>query len=158
MSDQPLQVTPASAWKRQTEIIRLPSGAVVEVQRPSVVDTIMSDGSLPDGMAKVIFDGFFNSSDSQWQPKAEDMPALAELMAKMCRGAFVNPRIVEAGVEPNYDNGEIALADVKDIDRRAILNWVVGGGEVQAVTPFPEKQMAGLESLQNGRKIRHKTR
>lgn len=153
-----LAVTPASNWKRQTEVRLLPSGNAVELRRPSVVDTIMTDGALPEGMAAVIMEGFFTRNNAEWKPKPEDMPALAALMAKLCRASFVNPRIVDDGIEPDYNANEIALADVSDVDRRAVLNWVLGGGEAQAVTPFPQKQMAGVASVPNGKTVRAKTR
>lgn len=157
MSDA-LQVTPASQWRRQTEVKQLPSGLVVELQRPSFVDAIMGDGSLPEGLATVIFEGFFNTGNSEWKPKPEDLPKLAEMISKICRAAFANPRIVEQGQIPDYDNGQIALADVIDADRRWVLEWAISGGQaVPAVTKFPKKSVAGLSSRSNGKTLRNKT-
>ncbi len=154
MSDQ-LQVTPASQWKRKAHIVQLPSGMVAELQRPSFVDTIMSDGSLPEGLAQVIFEGFNGGGTSEWKPKPEDLPRLAELIATICRAAFVAPCIVERGVEPNYDAGQIALSDIPDFDRKWVMDWVLSGGQAgQAATKFPKKQMAGVAPVSAKRALR----
>lgn len=154
MSDQ-LQITPASQWKRPTEIKQLPSGAVVELQRPSTVDTILSNGNLPEGLAQVMMDTFITGGNAQWKVKPEDLPAIAELVNTLCRASFVTPKIVAEGIVPNYDANEIAMSDVLDNDRMFVLGWVMNaGGKAPAVTQFPEKQMGAVSSRRNGKKVR----
>ncbi len=157
-----LQVTPASQWKTQTEIHELPSGVIVELKRPSTVDTILSNGNLPEGLAQVMLEAF-TGGNSQWKVGPAELPALADLINTLCRAAFVNPRIAPEGKQPDYDNNEIALSDVKDIDRTWILAWVTkAGGQASAVTHFPQrqnrKQMAGVSPRSNGKALRSKTR
>lgn len=155
------QVTPANQWKRQTEILSLPSGVVVELQRPSTIDTILTNGNLPEGLANVMIDAFVTGGQSEFKMKGEDLPAFADLVNTLCRAAFVSPKIVAADVEPNYDANEISINDVKDIDRMFILGWVTkAGGKAAAVTKFSgrkQKQMANLPSGPNGKAVRTKT-
>lgn len=159
MTDTTLQVTPASQWKRRTEIKQLPSGVVAELQRPSTVDTILTNGNLPEGLAQVMLDAFVTQGNAEWKVKPEDLPAIADLVNTLCRATFVNPRIAPEGSEPNYDAGEIALNDVQDIDRMFILSWATNaGGQAPAATRFPAQQMAGVSPRPNGKALRRKTR
>ena len=159
MTQPLLEITPASQWKRRSERVRLPSGVVAELQRPSTVDTILTDGNLPDGLAQVMLDAFVTQGNAQWKVSAKDLPAVADLVNTLCRAAFVNPRIAPEGAAPDYDAGEIALDDVQDIDRMFILSWAThAGGQAPAVSRFPEQQMAGVPPRPDVKKVRRKTR
>jgi hypothetical protein len=158
MSDQ-LQVTPATQWKRQTEIVLLPSGVTAELQRPSTIDTILTDGNLPDGLAQVMIAGLITGEEAEMTIKGSDLPAIADLVKTLCRAAFVSPKIVDESTEPNYDKNEIALADVKDVDRMFILAWVTNaGGKAKAAGKFRDKQARNVSALPNGKDVREKTR
>jgi len=159
MPSSTLEITPASQWKRHSERVRLPSGLVAELQRPSTVDTILTDGNLPDGLAQVMLDAFVTGGNTQWKVSAQDLPAVADLVNTLCRAAFVNPRIAPEGTAPNYDAGEIALDDVLDIDRLFILSWATNaGGQAPAASRFPAQQVAGVPPRPDGQKVRRKTR
>lgn len=144
MSEQSLVVSPASAWKRKTEIVQLPSGLVAELKKPSVVSLALRGGRLPESLSAIVFDslnGRKRKDDTDgWQP--QNMGEVADLMDVICVGAFVNPKIVE---NPDYEQGQIAIEDVDEQDKMWVLNWAgVGGGELASARRSPNEQAGNL--------------
>ena len=120
-------VTPASQW-RQGEILELPSGNVAEVKRPSAISMMLEDGTIPDSFIGIVsgnINGQPQASEQQGYSR-EDIKAILDLTVKICRAAFVKPRIVPPNQEADYTNDEISIDDVSEADRMFVMNWAFG--------------------------------
>lgn len=153
---QQLTVTPASAWKRKTEVVQLPSGAVAELKKPSVISLALRGGRLPESLSAIVFDslnGRKRQDTENWKP--ENPGEIADLMDVICTGAFVNPAIVE---QPDYEAGQISIEDVQEEDKLWVLNWAgVGGGELPSARRSPDEQTGSIPVARNVRRLQHQT-
>jgi hypothetical protein len=149
MTENGLQVTPASAWEKQTELVELPSGKVAELQRPDMIDMVLRDGSIPDSLASLVVESITTGARTEWKPTTDELPGIANLLDTLCKACFVYPRVVES--EPDYDAGEIALKDVKSIDRMWLMSWAMDGGEeASAARNFSGKQVRNVHPVSDG--------
>lgn len=148
------QPTPAHAWKKQVEMVTLPSGNVAALKKPSVLNMLMTDGDIPEAFARQISDSISGNSrnakpTNEVVVKQNELPQLIQFADRVCVAAFINPCIVQER-EPDYDNGEIALDDVNTEDRLFVMAWSMGetGGEssTTATTAFPEESPGGVST------------
>lgn len=134
--DRP-RITSGREWHetvRRGEIIELPSGATVRLRRLSVAD-VLCLGYIPDVISPAVTKAVIygnTSAYSDWGPQE-----FYELWGAICRGTFVEPRIVD---NPQADD-EIALSDVGTSDRVAVYQWAAG--EARLFRKFPERESGG---------------
>ncbi len=138
---KPLVATPASQWKRETEIRQLPSGKVAELKKPDIAGLVMSagDGNVPSGLVQTFLDAMTNGKPAngavaapKWKPTPEDLPALMRFVDTIITAAFANPVIT---AEPDYEAGEIALRDLVTEDKLDVFSWAMPE-EVAAAVRF----------------------
>ncbi len=133
-----MTVSPASSWKRVSEEHTLPSGRVVELRRIDPIEVVMSGGNVPGSLSGFIAKAMSGKS-AALNLQAEDATFMPELAGRICKAAFVYPRIVDD--EPDYDAGEIALADIPFVDKMDVFSWAFSaGGQRNAAEAFPQQQ------------------
>jgi len=158
-----LRVTPAQEWQRQTELLALPSGKVVEVRDVDVIGMLFSNPEgVPDFITQQLLDGLRNggSPKSPSRPPAvdlspSDLPALVYLADLITRACVVNPRIVDG--KPNYAAGEIALADINLEDRLFIFGRKLPSEEMATAQRFRRGPATGLAVVSEGEDVRGET-
>lgn len=150
MNDE-LIITPASQWKRPTEVHTLPSGKVVRLKRSTPIGLIMRAGNIPDALAQIAIDainGGGKKGGKTFEFKKQDLGAIADLMDTIAKAVFDAPAIVD---NPNYDLGQIAITDVDDDDKIWVLTWAMNpGGEAGAASRFPEQPPGDVSLAQTG--------
>ncbi len=133
-----LKPTPASKWKRpaeETQTVELPSGNVVEMRVPNVLDLLRGKG-LPTPLSGRVAE-IIALADEETRGKAledpEQIVGAFDVIDELCRFLVVEPRIVDEDEEP--EEGEIALDWLTLEDRLSIVTAIVG--EAADATPFP---------------------
>lgn len=137
-TDAPKTVTPASAWKRQSqdgELYLLPgSGNIARLRRPSLTAMAVEAGHLPNPLAAEIMDLLTQRSDPLAQPTPEEQiesfKQNGRAFIKIAQLCFVDPPLV-LDRAPNYEAGEIGPGDVPDADYIWIANTLVEGEAAQ---------------------------
>lgn len=133
-----MSVTPASAWKRVTEERTLPSGRVVELRAIDPIEVVMSGGNVPGNLSSFIAKAI-NGQSTALNLEAQDATFMPELAGRVCKAAFSYPRIVDHN--PDYEAGEITLADIPFVDKMDVFSWAFSaGGQRNAAISFPAKQ------------------
>lgn len=146
MSKKDLKVTSGAEW-RAGELVELPSGKVARLRKPDVLALISENGEVPDGLSQFMF------GDSKDADMAEALPAMAPLLNRVTRAAFIEPRIVD---EPSKDD-EISLEDVAMADKLFIFQWLMEGAAGQQAGTFPEEQARNLAAVRDGTDVQPTT-
>ena len=135
-----LQLTPASDWKQQTWITKLPSGKVIEVKKPEVFEMIADDGTIPDTAFEMFMKGDGKQqSEMSAKDMREQMQMLLLLSKRLIPHVIVNLTVVTEG-DADYDNGEIHVTDLDQQDRIFLVMWAMEGGEPElALARFLEQ-------------------
>lgn len=110
--------TQAGAWKStQTDIVKLPSGNVAELQTPSLL-ALFAGGGLPRVFADVFKGGM---TGAQANVSVEDVnPAdISALADALVVAAFVSPSVVRE--HPDAGRNQIALGQVSDADKMFVM-------------------------------------
>lgn len=132
-----MTVSPASSWKRITEEHTLPSGRVVELRPIDPIEVVMSSGNVPGNLSSFIAKSMSGKA-AALNLEAQDAAFMPELAARVCKAAFINPRIVDH--EPDYEAGEIELADIPFVDKMDVFSWAFSaGGQRDAAVAFPQQ-------------------
>jgi hypothetical protein len=141
MSEEPrtLKPTPASQWKRPaapTQTVALPSGNVVRMRVPNVLDLLRGKG-LPAPLSGKVAEILALADEEARSRVLKEDPAQVvgafDVIDELCRFLVVEPRIAAEGEEPG--EGEIALDWLSVDDRLDIIAAVVGGSA--AALSFP---------------------
>jgi len=154
-----IQLTSASAWKKQTWVTKLPSGNVAELRKPSIYVLITDEGAIPD----TLFEKFFNAPNASpdavvnASPKElrEQMRVMLSMAKTVVPDAIVSVRVITDG-NANYDGGEIHLHDIDEQDQMFIVNWAMQGGdpEVALARFLAQQQSASLSAAQGFPSVR----
>lgn len=122
--------------KRVREVT-LPSGSVVEVRQPSLLNLI-SDERTPDMLRSYAIKAVQAGASGKKAPtlelnlQPENFGEVIKLMNTMARACLVNPRVVD---NPIADD-EISVDDLTDDDKGFLLD-IAFGGEGRAAARFP---------------------
>ena len=149
----------ASAWKKNSEavLVEFPSGLQAQMTRPSVMSLMTSDkNEIPDTFFNLLIEaqqGGKNPTEGMGGSEfREFMQTLDMLAVQLAKIHFVNPRVVESN--PDYENGEISVADVKAMDpfdKQYLTNWGMNGGDhVVLLQRFRQQQAKLMAAAQNG--------
>jgi hypothetical protein len=159
-----MEVTPAVQWKRQTQLVELPSGNVVEIMEIDISGFILSgDSSIPDFLTTQVLAGMNGGMNGQGsQPKeveigSDDFEKLLPFIERVATMTIVNPVIV-TDRKPDYDNGEIHLSDIDVTDKIFLFTSLMPSQEMSAVASFREKPGASVGTVQQGPVIRETTK
>lgn len=143
------RVTSAKVWREPREkgfVVTLPSGNVARM-RPVALDVMIQDGTLPDLLSPIAAKALWTETDVEKIGEiAELATGMAELFGQVCKGAFLNPRIVD-DVE-DLGEGEIALADVSFDDKAFIFQLAIQPAQI--LRKFCEQQARDVESPRAG--------
>lgn len=113
-----LQVTPASQWRRASqegELYELPgSGMVARLKRPALLALAAKAGTVPNLLAQEVLrlEGVSRTPKTE-QEQIKNYQEFSQGYIEVAKLCFVEPRIVD---QPNYDNGEIAVTDLAEVD------------------------------------------
>lgn len=139
----------AAAFKRSEELT-LPSGLVVEVRRPDIARLVMEskDGSVPAFLTQQVVAGLSGKvqNTKAWDPSTEDLSTMSRFMDMVVKAALVWPVIVQG--EPDYDAGQISIADLGQDDRSFLFGWAMPN-ENAAAARFRAKQNGTMEPVPN---------
>ncbi|MBZ0293564.1 MAG: hypothetical protein K8L99_13435 [Anaerolineae bacterium] len=148
----------AHQFKPKVEEVPLPSGAVVVLRHPNVLGMIMSNGNVPDALAQFVTDIMASGKNPVADGDTNNLPMLYEMANLAVRSAFISPKVVDDGVEPDYDHDEIAITDVQDMDKLAILNWSIQGGDASKLASFLEEQGNGAAAGPSSKPVSRKAK
>lgn len=149
-----LKVTPASEWKRNAQMVTLPSGNVAEIRVVGMISLILSDesGDVPDLItAQLIAQLSGKPAQSQIVVDKSELPRMGGFIKRIAVASMVNPRIAE---NPDYDAGEIAYDDLSDEDKMFLLNLAMPTKEMATAERFRKGQAAVVEPGANGAEVR----
>jgi hypothetical protein len=117
----------SAAHFRRTEMLTLDSGLEVEVRKPNVERLVMENaetGNVPEALVGQVLRQFDPEADaSPYKPSASDLPPMMRFIDLVIRAALVWPKIVDG--EPDYEAGEINMADLGKSDRDEIFAWAM---------------------------------
>lgn len=148
----------AQAWKKQTMVVEFPSGLMAEMTRPNALAFLTERDDVPDFFFAIMT----SSTPQEAQEKISALSPeqqrdytrmLSHFGEQLMVEHSVNPLVV-TNKEPNYEEGECSLDDVKAIDfndKQWLINWgMFGGTHVEALKRFRDEQAKRLHALQNG--------
>ncbi len=111
---------------------------------------MLRSGNIPDSLSETL-SSQISGKTKTWQPRANEMAGMVELIDTIAKAAFVAPVVVAS--DPDYEAGEIALSDIDDTDKFFILGWALGDG-AQAAERFPAQPNASLPPAPDGESLR----
>lgn len=133
--------------------LTLPSGATVEVQRPNLVRmaAASADNEIPRFLTSLVMAEVHNLPDEVTHAplRKKHLERLSRFMDAVIIGCVLWPRIVRSN--PDYDNGEIMLADLTASDREYLFTWAMPA-DLDAVTAFVRNKPALWELYRVGEK------
>ncbi len=143
------------AWQRaKTEQVKLSSGnepVLREVDPAALIMANMDSDAIPEWLAHQVIEELTNPKKKRGTGRVtldrKTMPVYAKFIEMVVRAAMVSPRIV---AEPNYDNDEIAIYDIKMGDRMEIFGWAMPGEEFAAAEKFPDRHNGSVEPARAG--------
>lgn len=148
----------AAGFRRETEWKTLPSGKEVELRRPDVADIIMANadkGDIPQPLVNQMLESLNTGQqvEARLTYEAEHLPGLNRFNKLLSRATVVWPVIVPDGVEPDYEAGQIEIADLDSTDQGWITRWVMGRSAA-AASQFLKAEASGVGPESTGGKVR----
>jgi len=147
------QVTSASDWRKPRELgylVELPSGNTARLG-PVDLSKLLLDGEVPDLLSpfvnRMLFEGMDQEEvEKQFSPKEDIDQAreTAQLVNRICRAAFIEPRIVDS--DPADD--EILIEDVDLTDRAYVFSIAIQGAMI--LKSFRIGQEEDVETVRDG--------
>lgn len=140
-------ITSAEEWQ-QGEIVTLPSGRVVKLQRPSLVSLITS-GVFPNQLlvaARSVLEG------KAPEYSDEKLPEYLKVVEIAVAQAFLEPKCISEGTP---EAGEISISWVSDDDKTFIMRYLQRG--LEAAEKFRREQRPGGKSRPSGKAVRTET-
>lgn len=125
-----LVLSEPDVWKqrgqdRTGKYITLPTGPIVKVRKPKLLDMFAS-GQIPGELINLAR----NKTEDELNKKIEGNPEARkktlEMMNAVVKAAFVEPKIVD---EPDYDKQEIHVDDLDMSDKLFVYKIAMGGTE-----------------------------
>lgn len=147
---QALRVTPASAWRKpriEGVLIELPDSGMVAKVRPVNVDTFIRVGHVPDALTVLV--GKLTGGEGELNKMTnDDYLKLLDTYSAYAITCFVEPRVVEADVEPG--EGEISVDDISDEDKRFLFQFMGRpAATLASFRPEQEKPVDNLERIES---------
>lgn len=134
-----LTVTPAEEWRRprtQGYLVQFPSGNFARI-RPVDIGTFVRLGMMPNLLSAF-------QEDALKQGRFE-IVTVDNLQAMQSIYTLTDALAATCFVEPSIEKGEIALEDVSDIDKQALLQWFLLPAEM--LRSFRPEQAIDLLNL-----------
>ena len=145
-----LEITPISGWLDDYETVKLPSGKVVGLRQVDVLNILTVDGEIPNILIPAITGHMaLSQGDNQnLEMGIEDLVQLNNLLDRLARACFVNPKIV-ADMDA-VDRGEgITVEMVSYIDKTSLIAWNMGGqAQLDATATFLNEQEPSMVTVQ----------
>jgi hypothetical protein len=143
------------AWQRaKVENVKLSSGNEAILREVDPAALIMANAdtdSIPEWLTAQVIEEFTNPKKRKGTLKVpldrKSLPVYGKFIELVVKAAMVSPRIVD---DPNYDNDEIGMVDVKMRDRMEIFARVMPGEEFAAAEKFPEQHNGSVEPARTG--------
>lgn len=134
-----LKVTPAVSWKKQPELVQLPSGKVVAAKEVDVMGLILNSpkGDVPDFLRIQMNAKLNGKRQGSVIVDGDNLNEVSSLMGLVVQASVVEPRIVRDGA--NYERGEINLDDLATEDKMYIFNLVIPAQEMDTAKSFRER-------------------
>ena len=131
------------------ELHKLPSGRVFRLQKVSAIDFFFDEeGHVPDFFIPLIEGKEVDPANIEI--KAEDMPALFDVMKRIVIGATLAPQLA---MKRDPDKKIVGIKDVPDVDKDYIVNYATGGQFGFGLTKaqnFSEEQAGSLPAAPDG--------
>jgi len=161
------QPTSASGWKKSAQTLTLPSGNVMRVKNPGIME-LANKGLIPNALMNVILEAIRKGQ----QPKPEDILTdkieisdMFEMMDSAILDMAVDPPVwalpvwtqqdFEEGKCPQDEVGNVAnskklddalyINDISEEDKMFIWNWATGG--TTDLTQFRKESASLLASI-----------
>lgn len=126
------QITPFAEWADDSQEVTLPSGRVVKLRRPDIIELIGENGEAPDVLGNLVLSSISGKGAGV---EIDDLDKLRQVMQSVntvCKAAFVYPKLWDNdAVEDPY----IPIGRVAFNDRSFVFAWVLGV-KYQAVESF----------------------
>lgn len=134
-----LKVTPALSWKKQPELVQLPSGKVIAAKEVDVMGLVLNSpkGDVPDFLRTQMNAKMQGKKTGAVLVDGDNISEMMGLMDLIVRSAVVEPRIVKT--DANYERGEINQDDLDTEDKMHIFNLVMPAQEMDAAESFRER-------------------
>ena len=125
-----LVLSEPDVWKKRGQdrtgrYVELPTGPVVKVRKPKLLDMFAS-GQIPGELINLSR----SSSEAEMEKKIEGSPEARkktmEMMNAVVKAAIVEPEIVD---EPDYDKQQIHIDDLDMADKLFVYKIAMGGTE-----------------------------
>lgn len=144
------QITPFAEWADDSEDVQLPSGKVVKLRRPDIIELIGEDGEAPDVLGTLVLSSISGKGAGV---EIDDLDKLRQVMQSVntvCKAAFVYPKLWDDDVveEPYIPVGRVPFND-----RSFVFAWVLGVKyqAAQSFRPQPAGDMGTVPAVQNVR-------
>lgn len=141
-------VTPIQEWQPQVEDVTLPSGKVVQLKRPDMVELINGDGDVPDLLSSLILDLTQNNMGKRQEVTVtkDNLPQIMASMNVICKACFVVPQLWDNNTA---DETHIPIKWVAFNDKAFVMAWALGG-QYEAARAFPQESNGHLETVPGG--------
>ncbi len=138
-------LTPLEAWDVQTEIVKLPSGRVVELKRPDLVDLVSGKGDVPDVLADVVLGQMQSAGRKEFEINRETLPQIMQSLNVIARAVFVFPKLGD-------EAGCIPLSAIPFNDKAWVFAWALGA-QYEPARSFPVEQNGNLAAVPAGEPV-----
>lgn len=153
-----MTVTSFAEWADDSQEVTLPSGKVVKLRRPDIIELIGEDGEAPDVLGNLVLSSISGKGSGV---EINDLDKLRQVMQSVntvCKAAFVYPKLWDNdAVEDPY----IPIGRVPFNDRSFVFAWVLGVKyqAAQSFRPQPAGNVGTVPAVQNVRtKTKHRSR
>lgn len=145
-----MAITSGKDWRSASDAqeITLPSGKVALLKKPDVLELI-ADQDMPDLITNQLMSNLTGAPAAKVEVKREDMPKMLNILNKMCKACFVEPRIVDNAAAED----EIELRHIDFNDKVAVLEFAFGQEGLKAQS-FRSQPNAGVPTVSNGANLR----
>lgn len=136
-------VTPIQDWQAASEEeVTLPSGKVVRLRRPDLVDLLMGNGDIPDVLTNMIVDSINGGGRKEFEINKETLPQLIESINVIAKAVFVEPKLWNE-IYADEAQGIIPIGWVSFADKTHVFAWAMGA-QFQPAETFPAQQNGHL--------------
>ena len=141
-----LQITPASAWRRDVENVKLPSGNVARLRRSNMLSIIRNSENVPNFLAARVTENLSGKRKAKSAP-AEPMSVkdAIDSVFFLAMAAFDYPQVVDR--EP-VTADEVNIAHLSEDDIAYAASYATGDATaIEAVATFRNQAQAHVEPV-----------
>jgi hypothetical protein len=144
MSD--LQLTPASAWRRDVENVKLPSGNVARLRRSNMLSIIRNSENVPNFLAAKVTENLSGKRRAKNVPDAPmSVKDAIDSVFFLAMAAFDYPQVVDR--DPVTED-EVSIAHLSEDDIAFAASYATGDATaIEAVATFRNQAQANVESV-----------